>query len=66
MKANWSGPEYPRMADRHPLFLAAVDLELLGAHIQKEIRPTLTIVASTPGQEQLSEIRTSRVHSPVR
>jgi hypothetical protein len=45
MKAFWSARDYADMV-RGPLALAAVDLDLLRAHFQKEIRPVLTIVAS--------------------
>ena len=45
MKAVWSGRDYDQMF-RGPLPFADEDLELLRAHFQKEIRPTLTIAAS--------------------
>jgi hypothetical protein len=44
MKAVWSGRDYDKMF-RGPLPFAAEDLDLLRAHFQKEIPPTLTIVA---------------------
>lgn len=45
MKANWSGRDYDEMA-RGPLAFAAVDLELLRAHFQKEMPPAPTLVAT--------------------
>ena len=44
MKAVWSGRDYDKMF-RGPLPFAAEDLDLLRAHFQKEVWPTLTIVA---------------------
>jgi hypothetical protein len=45
MKAFWSARDYADMV-RGPLALAAVDLELLRAHFNKEMSPPLTLVAA--------------------
>jgi hypothetical protein len=46
MKAVWSGRDYAGMVSRRPLAFAAEDLDLLRAHFNKEMSPTLTLVAA--------------------
>ena len=42
MKAVWSADDYAKMTRRRPLAFAAVDVELLRAHFQKEMSPAPT------------------------
>ena len=46
MKAVWSADDYAGMVSRRPLAFAAEDLDLLRAHFNKEMSPTLTLVAA--------------------
>ncbi|MGA9626266.1 MAG: hypothetical protein WBQ65_17470 [Bryobacteraceae bacterium] len=45
MKADWEIPDYQKMS-RGPLAFAAVDLELLHAHFNKEVSPEPTLAAA--------------------
>lgn len=45
MKAEWEIPDYQKMS-RGPLAFAAVDLELLRAHFNKEVSPEPTLAAA--------------------
>jgi hypothetical protein len=46
MKAAWSNADHAEMGNRRPLPFAAVDLELLRAHFNKEMSPVPTPVAA--------------------
>jgi len=46
MKAVWSPDDRAQMARRRPLAFAAVDVELLRAHFQKQMSPARTFVST--------------------